>query len=493
MSPLNKILIANRGEIASRILRTVKSLGLESVVVFHAADRHSPAVMDADEAIEIHNENPVAAYLDIDAIVSACHATSANAVHPGFGFLSENVTFVRRLVDEGITFIGPGPEEIEVMGDKITAKRLAAEAGINVLPGPFDAISDVGDARAVAEAIGYPMMLKAAAGGGGKGMRILWDESEFESAFELTVGEARASFGDGRVFLEKYIEGARHIEIQVLADGQGRIIHLGDRECSIQRRHQKVIEEAPSSFLDAATRQSMGEQAIALALAVNYRSAGTVEFVVDADRNFYFLEMNTRLQVEHPVTELVTGIDLVAEQIQIASDQPLSLVQGDVSMNGHAIECRIYAEDADEGFLPTTGQVLLFREPHGPGLRFDHGMVDGQFVSPAFDPMLGKLISHADTRELAIQRAIEALEDTVILGVVSNTDYLARILRHPAFGSGETDTNFIEQHRQELLVTPVANEQRSFVLAAAGLASRSPADKRYDLPAPLSSFGAWRN
>ena len=493
MSAVTKVLIANRGEIALRILRTLRTMGIPSVVIYHEADRQSPAVIEADEAIGIHGDTPVAAYLDIDGIVAACRISSADAVHPGFGFLSENASFARRLADEGITFIGPGPDAIETMGDKITAKRMAADAGVNIIPGHADAVTSVEEARAAAAELGYPVMFKAAAGGGGKGMRIVQMKSECVQAFELASGEARASFGDERIFVEKYIEGARHIEIQILADEHGSIIHLGERECSIQRRHQKIIEEAPSPFLDTATRQAMGDQAIVLARAAGYRSAGTVEFVVDADRNFYFLEMNTRLQVEHAVTELVTGIDLVAEQIRIAQGEPLAFVQDDIRISGHAIECRIYAEDADAGFLPATGTVLVFQPPEGPGLRIDHGIVEGQIVSSAFDPMLGKLIAHGDTRKQAIGRARAALHQTVILGVTTNIDFMSRVLQHPVFAAGEADTGFIEQHENELIASPAEDDQLSVLIAAAALAARSPGERRYDLPEPLASFGRWRN
>ncbi len=493
MSSVTNVLIANRGEIALRILRTLRTMGIPSVVIYHETDRQGPAVSEADEAIEIHGDTPVSAYLDIDGIVAACRISSADAVHPGFGFLSENASFATRLADEGITFIGPGPEAIEVMGDKITAKRMAADAGVNVIPGHAEVVTSAEEASVAAAKLGYPVMFKAAAGGGGKGMRIVRKKSGCVQAFDLASGEARAGFGDERVFVEKYIEGARHIEIQILADAHGGIIHLGERECSIQRRHQKIIEEAPSPFLDATTREAMGEQAIALARAAGYRSAGTVEFVVDADRNFYFLEMNTRLQVEHPVTELVTGIDLVAEQIRIARGEALALGQDDIRLTGYAIECRIYAEDADAGFLPATGTVLVFRSPEGPGLRFDHGLVEGQFVGSAFDPMLGKLIAHGDTRKQAIDRAVAALHRTVILGVTTNIDFISRVLQHPAFAAGKADTGFIEQHENELIAPTASDDQRSVLIAAVALAARSPGERRYDLPEPLASFGGWRN
>jgi propionyl-CoA carboxylase alpha chain len=493
MSLFSKVLVANRGEIALRILRTLKSMGIQSVVIYHEEDRTSLAVRAADEAIEITGMTPVSAYLDIDGIVAACRFTSADAVHPGFGFLAENASFAKRLKDEGIEFIGPDSSVIETMGDKITAKQIAMDSGVRVLPGRPEVVARVADAESAAEELGYPVILKAAAGGGGKGMRIVRKASDCAQAFELASGEAIANFADGRLFVEKYIEGARHIEIQILADGHGNTIHLGERECSIQRRHQKIIEEAPSPFLDTPTREAMGAQAVDLARAAGYRSAGTVEFVVDRDKQFYFLEMNTRLQVEHPVTEMITGIDLVAEQIRIAAGEPLGYSQTDVQIAGHAVECRIYAEDADAGFLPTSGTVLAFGQATGSGLRFDHDLTAGREVSSSFDPMLGKLICHAETREQAIERAAVALGETVILGVKTNTDFLARILRHQAFSSGAIDTDFLDTYADQLQVATGSCDELALVVAAACLVSRPPGEQRSDLPEPLRYFGEWRN
>jgi acetyl-CoA carboxylase biotin carboxylase subunit len=488
-----KVLVANRGEIAVRILRSLRGLGIASVAVYHAEDAGGLAVREADEAVELFGETPVGAYLDVEAIVAACRATGAEAVHPGFGFLSENAGFAEALAAAGITFIGPPPAAIESMGDKIESKRLAAGAGVPTLPGSDGAVASAEEAAAVAADVGYPVLLKASAGGGGKGMRIAADAAALTEAFERASSEALASFGDGRVFVERYIERPRHIEVQVLADGHGAVVHLGERECSIQRRYQKVIEESPSPFVDAETRRRMGETAVALARAVGYVSAGTVEMIVDEQADFFFLEMNTRLQVEHPVTELVTGIDIVAEQVRIAGGEPLGYGQEDVRMDGHAIECRVYAEDADAGFIPATGRLALVRFPSGDGIRIDHGVVEGEEVSASFDPMLAKLAAWAPTRAEAIARAREALRRTVLLGTITNTAFLERVLAHPAFAAGATHTGFIDEHAAALAAAPVGDDVQveRFLVAAAALASRR-FDQRLAVPDPLAAIGDWR-
>jgi acetyl-CoA carboxylase biotin carboxylase subunit len=491
MSLPQKVLVANRGEIAVRILRTVKSLGLDGVVIFHPADAGSVAVRDASEAVEINGATPVGAYLDADQIIAAATSTGADAIHPGFGFLAENADFAQRVLDAGITFVGPAPDAIRAMGDKIESKRLAREAGVPTVPGSADAVASADEAMAEAERIGYPVLLKASAGGGGKGMRIARDAAECADAFERATSEALASFGDGRVFVERYIERPRHIEVQIMADQHGTVVHLGERECSIQRRYQKVIEEAPSAFIDAATREEMGARAIALAKAVGYASAGTVEMVVDQERNFYFLEMNTRLQVEHPVTELVTGIDIVAEQLRVAGGEPLGYGQDDVRLSGSAIECRIYAEDADAGFIPATGKLALVRFPAGPGIRVDHGMLEGQEVTAAFDPMIAKVIGSGATRDEAIARTRKALRETVLLGTVTNTAFLERVLGHPEFAAGNTHTGFLDEHADELRPPAPSAEDERLLLAAAALASPR-FDRRFQLPEPLASMGEWR-
>jgi len=490
MSLPDKVLIANRGEIAVRIVGTLRRLGIASVAVYHAEDAGGRAVREADEAVQLDGDTPVGAYLNVDGIVDACRRTGAGAVHPGFGFLSENAGFAEALAEAGIAFIGPPPAAIRAMGDKIESKRLAAAAGVPTLPGSEDAVGDADEAVAEAQRVGYPVLLKASAGGGGKGMRIARDDDECREAFERASGEALASFGDGRVFVERFIERPRHIEVQVLADTHGAVVHLGERECSIQRRYQKVIEESPSPFIDDATRAEMGERAVALARAVGYASAGTVEMIVDSQRRFYFLEMNTRLQVEHPVTELVTGIDIVAEQVRVAAGEPLSFTQDDVALRGHAIECRVYAEDADAGFVPATGRLGLVRFPAGDGVRVDHGVVEGQQVSASFDPMIAKLAVHAASREEAIARAREALRRTVLLGTITNTAYLERVLAQPAFAAGDTHTGFLDEHASALAAPPLGDDVERCLIAGAALASPR-FDARLAAPEPLATMGAW--
>ncbi|MCW2954953.1 MAG: propionyl-CoA carboxylase biotin-containing subunit [Conexibacter sp.] len=488
-----KVLVANRGEIAVRIMRSLRRLGIASVAVYHTEDAGGLAVREADQAVELFGATPVGAYLDVAAIVAACQATGADAVHPGFGFLSENAGFARALAAAGITFIGPPPAAIESMGDKLESKRLAAAAGVPTLPGSDGAVASAQDAATVAADVGYPVLLKASAGGGGKGMRIAADAGALSEAFERASSEALASFGDGRVFVERYIERPRHIEVQVLADGHGTVVHLGERECSIQRRYQKVIEESPSPFVDAETRRRMGETAVALARAVGYVSAGTVELIVDEQGDFFFLEMNTRLQVEHPVTELVTGIDIVAEQVRIAGGEELGYGQGEITLSGHAIECRVYAEDADAGFIPATGRLALVRFPSGEGIRIDHGVVEGQEVSASFDPMLAKLAAWAPTRPEAIARARGALRRTVLLGTITNTAFLERVLAQPAFQAGDTHTGFVDEHADALASPPVGDDDEAehVLLAAAALASRR-FDQRLAVPDPLAAIGDWR-
>lgn len=486
-----KVLIANRGEIAVRIIRTLNRLGIASVAVFHELDAGSPAVGAAGEAVRLHGETPVGAYLAIDSLIAAAHRTGADAIHPGFGFLSENADFAQAVISEGITWIGPPPEAMRAMGDKITSKRLAAEAGVPTLAGSSGAVDSAEDALEIAAQTGYPVLVKASAGGGGKGMRVAHDDLELQKAFARATSEATSSFGDGRVFVERFIEAPRHIEIQILADGHGNVLHLGERECSIQRRYQKVIEESPSPIVDADLRRAMGETAVALARSVGYVSAGTVEMIVDENRGFYFLEMNTRLQVEHPVTELVTGIDIVAEQLRIAGGEVLAFTQDDVRLSGHAIECRIYAEDAEAGFVPATGRLRLVRFPAGEGVRVDHGVREGEEISSAFDPMIAKLVVHAATRAEAIQGARDALRRTVLLGVTTNTAFLNRILGHPAFGDGDTHTGFLGEHAEALAPPEPDEGAERFLLAAAALASPR-FDPRLAAPEPLASMGAWR-
>jgi acetyl-CoA carboxylase biotin carboxylase subunit len=486
-----KVLIANRGEIAVRIIRTLRELGIGSVVVYHDVDARSRAVREADESVQLLGDPPVAAYLDVAQIIGACARTEADAVHPGFGFLAENADFAQAVIDAGLTFVGPEPDAIRAMGDKIESKRLAKAAGVPTLPGSEGALQSTEEALSEAERIGYPVLLKASAGGGGKGMRIARDTQACRVAFEQASREAEAAFGDGRVFIERYIDRPRHIEVQVLADGQGTTLYLGERECSIQRRYQKVIEEAPSPFIDPATRSEMGERAVALAHAVNYKSAGTVEMVADAERNFYFLEMNTRLQVEHPITELVTGIDIVAEQLRIAGGEKLTISQDDVQLTGHAIECRVYAEDAEADFIPATGPLHLVRFPSGEGIRVDSGVTEGEPVTTAFDPMIAKVIGFGADRDVAIERTRQALRETVLLGTITNTAFLERVVAHPSFAAGDTHTGFLTEHADELASPGLSADDAQLLLAAGALASPRY-DRRSTLLEPIGSIGDWR-
>jgi propionyl-CoA carboxylase alpha chain len=445
-----KILIANRGEIACRVIRTARRMGIKTVAVYSEADANALHVEMADEAVAIGPAPSAQSYLVAERIVEACRQTGAQAVHPGYGFLSERAEFCRMLEEAGIAFIGPGVEAIGAMGDKIESKKLAKAAGVSTVPGYLGSIENDEDAIRIARDIGYPVMIKASAGGGGKGMRIAHDDAEARDGFRSARNEARSSFGDDRVFIEKYVTQPRHIEIQVLADTHGNTLYLGERECSIQRRHQKVIEEAPSPFLDEATRRAMGEQAVALARAVGYRSAGTVEFIVDADRNFYFLEMNTRLQVEHPVTEMVTGLDLVEWMIRIAAGEKLPFAQQDIRMEGWAIEARVYAEEPTRNFLPSTGRVTRYRPPvEDEHTRVDTGVFEGGEISMFYDPMIAKLIARGDDRGAAIHHMREALDRFEIRGVGHNISFLAALMGHPRFAEGRLTTNFIAEEFAE--------------------------------------------
>jgi propionyl-CoA carboxylase alpha chain len=445
-----KILIANRGEIACRIIKTARKLGIKTVAVYSEADKDALHVEMADEAVAIGPPPAAQSYLLIDKIIEACKATGADAVHPGYGFLSEREAFPVALAKAGITFIGPNPGAIAAMGDKIESKKAAAKAKVSTVPGYLGEITDAKHAVRISEEIGFPVMIKASAGGGGKGMRIAYNAKEAEEGFGLARSEAKSSFGDDRVFVEKFIENPRHIEIQVLGDKHGNVIYLGERECSIQRRNQKVIEEAPSPLLDEKTRKAMGEQAVALAKAVGYDSAGTVEFVAGQDRSFFFLEMNTRLQVEHPVTELVTGIDLVEQMIRSAAGQKLSLKQSDVKLNGWAVESRVYAEDPFRGFLPSIGRLTRYRPPAeksegGKTVRNDTGVFEGAEISMFYDPMIAKLITHAPTREAAIDLQADALDAFIIDGVEHNVPFVSALMQHARWREGRLSTGFIAE------------------------------------------------
>jgi propionyl-CoA carboxylase alpha chain len=469
----SKILIANRGEIACRVIRTARRMGIKTVAVYSDADARAPHVRLADEAVRLGPPPASESYLRADLIIDACKATGAEAVHPGYGFLSERESFARALAEEGIAFIGPPPQAIAAMGDKIESKKLAKEAGVNVVPGFLGEIADTDEAVRIASEIGFPVMMKASAGGGGKGMRLAWSEKDVREGFEATKREGLASFGDDRVFIEKFIESPRHIEIQVLGDQHGNIVYLGERECSIQRRHQKVVEEAPSPFVTAEMRKAMGEQAVALARAVGYYSAGTVELIVSgADptgESFYFLEMNTRLQVEHPVTEEVTGLDLVEQMIRVAAGEKLSFAQDDVTLKGWAIENRVYAEDPYRGFLPSTGRLVRYRRPAGgESVRVDDGVVEGGEVSMFYDPMIAKLVTHGDTREEAIDRQIAALDAFEIDGIGHNVDFLSALMQHPRFREGRLTTGFIAEEYPEGFAGAPASPRLRRRLAALG-------------------------
>ena len=439
----SKILIANRGEIACRIMRTANRMGIATVAVYSDADANTPHVQMADEAVHIGAAASSESYLRADRIIAAAKQTGAEAIHPGFGFLSENAGFVEAVEDAGLVFIGPGTEAIRVMGDKIESKTLAEKVGVSVVPGTPGAVEDIDTALKAAEEIGFPVMVKASAGGGGKGMRVIETAADLADGMRAAMSEAQTAFGDSRVFIEKFVVQPRHIEIQLVADQHGNIVYVGERECSIQRRHQKVIEEAPSPFISPETRAAMGTQAVALARAVDYRSAGTVEFIVGADQDFYFLEMNTRLQVEHPVTEMVYGLDLVETMIRVAAGEVLPVSQDDITPDGWAIEARVYAEDPARGFLPSIGQLIRYREPRGDGVRVDTGVAEGGEISMYYDPMIAKLVAHAATRDEAINRLHLALDHYEIDGIASNRQFLSAVLENAAFKSGDLTTGFI--------------------------------------------------
>ena len=446
----DRLLIANRGEIACRVMKTAKQMGIKTIAVFSDADRQALHVQMADEAVSIGPPPANQSYIDIEKVISAVKETKANAVHPGYGFLSENAKFAKALSDIGVTFIGPPEHAIKSMGDKITSKKIAQDAGVNTVPGYMGIINDDKEAVRISKQIGYPVMIKASAGGGGKGMRIAWNDTEVKEGFESSKNEAANSFGDDRIFIEKFVTQPRHIEIQILADTQGNCIYLGERECSIQRRNQKVVEEAPSPFLDEKTRKEMGEQACKLAKAVGYFSAGTVEFIVDRDKNFYFLEMNTRLQVEHPVTELITGVDLVEQMISIAAGKPLSISQKDIKLSGWAIESRLYAEDPYRNFLPSIGRLTRYRPPtevkeKAVIVRNDTGVFEGGEISMYYDPMIAKLCTWAPNRAKAIEQMRTALDRFELEGIGHNLPFLSAVMDHERFVSGNITTAFIAE------------------------------------------------
>ena len=494
-----KILIANRGEIACRVIATAKKMGIATVAVYSEADKEARHVMLADEAVLLGPAPSRESYLVADKIIAAAKATGAQAIHPGYGFLSENEAFSKRCEDEGIAFIGPRHFSIAAMGDKIASKKLANEAKVNTIPGYNEAIETAEAAVDIAKGIGYPVMIKASAGGGGKGLRVAFNDKEAFEGFTSCRNEARNSFGDDRVFIEKFVEEPRHIEIQVLGDSHGNVIYLNERECSIQRRHQKVIEEAPSPFISDATRKAMGEQAVALAKAVNYQSAGTVEFVVGKDQSFYFLEMNTRLQVEHPVTEAITGIDLVEMMIRVANGEKLPMTQADVQRNGWAIECRINAEDPFRNFLPSTGRLVRFQTPVQTmfqsntqdllGVRVDTGVQDGGEIPMFYDSMIAKLIVHGTDRNDAITKMREALNGFVIRGISSNIPFQAALLAHPKFVAGDFNTGFIaENYAHGFRAEDVPHDDPDFLVALAAFVRRKSRERAANLSGQLPGY-----
>ncbi len=494
-----KILIANRGEIACRVIATARKMGIATVAVYSEADKEARHVQLADEAVLIGPAPSRESYLVADKIIAACKATGAEAVHPGYGFLSENEEFASRCEQEGIAFIGPKAHSIAAMGDKIASKKLANEAQVNTIPGYNDAIETAEKAVEIAKGIGYPVMIKASAGGGGKGLRVAFSDKEAFEGFTSCRNEARNSFGDDRVFIEKYVLEPRHIEIQILGDSHGNVLYLNERECSIQRRHQKVIEEAPSPFISEATRKAMGEQAVALAKAVKYQSAGTVEFVVGKDQDFYFLEMNTRLQVEHPVTECITGLDLVEQMIRVAAGEKLTFAQADVKRNGWAIECRINAEDPFRNFLPSTGRLVRFQTPATSmtqgdtgnvlGVRLDTGVQEGGEIPMFYDSMIAKLIVHGKDRHEAIAKMREALNGFVIRGISSNIPFQAALLAHPQFVSGQFNTGFIAEHYSKgFRAEDVPHDDPDFLLALAAFVRRKSRERAAGMSGQLPGY-----
>lgn len=459
---ITRLLVANRGEIALRIMRSAREMGIATIAVYSEADRMSPHVRFADEAYCLGPAPSNQSYLRGDAIIELCKDKKIDAIHPGYGFLSENSDFRRKVEKAGIIFIGPGADAMDIMGDKISAKQAVKKFNVPLVPGLDEAIEDVQYAKKIAAEIGFPVLIKASAGGGGKGMRIVYDEAEFEEQMQRASSEAINAFGNGACFVEKYVTSPRHIEIQVLADEHGNAVYLFERECSIQRRHQKVIEEAPSSVLTPEIRKKMGEAAVNVCKACNYANAGTVEFILDSNLNFYFLEMNTRLQVEHPVTEMITGVDLVKAQIRVAEGQPLGFTQDDLKIHGHALEVRVYAEDPTNNFLPDIGKLHIYRRPQGNGIRVDDGFEEGMDIPIYYDPMIAKLITHADTREEAINKMLRAIAEYDIVGIQTTLGFCAFVLQHEAFLSGNFDTHFVNNHfKPEYLATTLTAEEEA--------------------------------
>jgi len=496
-----KILIANRGEIAVRVIRACREMGIGSVAVYSEADAASLHVQLADEAVAIGPAPAAESYLDMKRILAAAQAAGAEAIHPGYGFLAENAAFARLCEKKGVQFIGPNSAALELVGDKVRARQTMDKAGVPIIPGMKSVAASPDEFQAAARDLGYPVMVKASAGGGGKGMRVVGAEAGLAVALESGRREAKSAFGDDSVYLEKCIEEPRHVEVQVLADNRGHTVHLFERECSIQRRHQKILEESPSPALDPALRARMGETAVRAMRAAGYNNAGTVEFLLDRERHFYFLEVNARLQVEHPVTELTTGVDLVRQQILIASDADLSIRQEDLSQRGHAVECRIYAEDPKMNFLPSAGRIAYLREPRGPGIRFDSGIYEGFEVPVYYDPILAKLIVWAEDRESACRRMAAALDDCVILGIHTTAGFLKDVVGHPEFRAGRATTSFIGKYFPSWGAGEGEDERRRLALAAVAYDSLVQRPGRKDIPGragnrtiatPWATLGRWR-
>ncbi|WP_276504713.1 acetyl-CoA carboxylase biotin carboxylase subunit [Terrimonas pollutisoli] len=487
---MQKIVVANRGEIALRIMRTIRKMGIKSVAIFSEVDRNAPHVLFANEAVCIGPAPSNQSYLNGDKIIAIAKELSADGIHPGYGFLSENAEFARKVEEAGINFIGPGPEAMQIMGSKLAAKESVRKYNVPMVPGIDKAIEDITIAKEVAGKIGYPILIKASAGGGGKGMRVVEKENELEEQMQRAISEARSSFGDGAVFIEKYVNSPRHIEIQVLADKHGNTVHLFERECSIQRRHQKVVEESPSSILTPELRKKMGEAAVMVAKSCNYTSTGTVEFLLDDELNFYFLEMNTRLQVEHPVTEMITGIDLVEEQIKIARGDKLSFAQDDIVINGHALELRVYAEDPLNDFLPSIGTLTKYIKPGGEGIRIDDGYTEGMTIPVYYDPMIAKLVTHAKDRNEAIQKMKAAIKEYKIEGIATTLPFGNFVFEHAAFVSGKFDTHFVKKY-----YTPekLLDKQRANAELASIIALKYFFDQQKKIKPVESVFTNWKN
>lgn len=493
MRKINKILVANRGEIALRVMRSARELGIQTVAVYSEADRQALHVRYADEVVCIGPPPSSESYLRIEKILAAAKQTGADAIHPGYGFLSENEDFAAAIEDAGIIFIGPSAKAIELMGSKLAAKAAVAKFNVPLVPGTAEPITDISKAKKIASDIGYPVLIKASAGGGGKGMRIVHDDQSFEEQMERAVSEATSAFGDGSVFIEKYVTSPRHIEFQVFGDHHGNVVHLFERECSIQRRHQKVVEEAPSAVLTPEKRKQMGEAAINVAKACGYYGAGTVEFILDEKLNFYFLEMNTRLQVEHPVTEAITGLDLVKLQIKVAQGEKIPFVQEELKMHGHAVEIRVYAEDPANNFLPDIGTLKTYRRPQGHGVRIDDGFEQGMEIPFYYDPMIAKLICHADTREAAINKMIRAIEEYEITGLETTLGFCRFVMEHEAFRSGNFDTKFVENFfRPDVLKGKESNDEELLAAALSGMLLNSNQVKATAAAPPATERSLWK-